>query len=111
MQSNGSSPQLFDNTPLCVPQVFNNQTFENCTPVFAPQHSWEFGGCKFTKTSSLPILPSSSWDKISFPTHNVSNDVHSSRESVVQQLLESWDPRIDEFFKQYQHHLQIRPNE
>lgn len=111
MQSNNSTTPFFENNSSLFDSAFDNQAFDPCRPVFAPQHSWEFGECKITKTNSLPITPSTNWDKLSFPVHqNNGCDNSYDRESIIQELLASWDPRIDEFFNQYQYHL-LMPNE
>mmetsp|Transcript_17304 Transcript_17304/g.22032 ORF Transcript_17304/g.22032 Transcript_17304/m.22032 type:complete len:97 (+) Transcript_17304:235-525(+) len=60
---------------------------------------WNFEQVSITRASSLPILPSQSWDNASFPDHTPSHKppVATDVSSITRDLLDKWDPALDEY--------------
>lgn len=71
------------------------------------QNEWKFDNCKVTETSSLPIIPSASWEPLVFenklstitnpPQPNNNQPEENLPAEIVQRMLSNWDPALDEY--------------
>merc|ERR1711904_318423 len=74
----------------------NNYTLSSCPT----HHNWEFEECQITNTNSLPIVPTNAWAPLQYPMQQT-NTPKPTKNQFAQQLLGSWDVRIEEFIMEY----------
>lgn len=89
---------LFNSAQTVMPEseifieLFGNSCELSQTPT---HHKWEFEECQITNTNTLPIVPTTSWVPLEYP--NIQTPQTHVKNQFAQQLLASWDVRIEEF--------------